>query len=148
MKTVFVKQLRAEDELLDEPFLLLDFTQRKTKDGRPYILFNLGDKSGRVGGVFWNVPDRVVEASPVQLRREAAEILRVVSTSNPSQELTDVETRVLEDIDLFLDESRLEDSAVLLRHVDVAHRMLKLASQKNIQPEIRDAYLQAFTLIL
>ena len=61
MKTVFVKQLRAEMELFDQPFLLLDVTQRKTKDGRPYILFNLGDKSGRVGGVFWNVPDRVVE---------------------------------------------------------------------------------------
>jgi len=94
------------------------------------------------------VPDQVVEASPVQLRKEAAEKLRVLSISSPSQELTDVETRVLEDINIFLDESRLEDSSVLLRHVDVANRLLKLASQKNLQPEIQEAYLQAFTTLL
>ena len=94
------------------------------------------------------VPDQVVEASPVQLRKEAAEILRVLSISSPSQELTDVETRVLEDINLFLDESRLEDSSVLLRHVDVANRMLKLVSQKNLQLEIQNVYLQAFKKLL
>ena len=94
------------------------------------------------------VPDRVVEVSPVQLRVEAAEILHGVSLSNPSQELTDVETRILEDIDLFLDESRIEDSDILHRHVDVANRMLKLASTKNIKPETRDAYLRALTTLL
>ena len=94
------------------------------------------------------VPDQVVETSPVQLRKEAAEILRVLSISSPSQDLTDVQTRVLEDINLFLDESRLEDSSVLQRHVDVAKRMLKLVSQKNLPPEIQNAYLQAFTTLL
>ena len=94
------------------------------------------------------VPDQVVDASPVQLRKEAAEILRVLSTSHPSQDLTDVETRILEDVNLFLDESRLEDSSVLLRHVDVANRLLKLASQKRLKPEVQDAYLQALKTLL
>ncbi len=94
------------------------------------------------------VPDQVVDVSPVQLRRETAEILHALSISSPSQELTDVETRILEDINLFLDESRLEDSAVLLRHVDVANRLLNLVSQKNLQPELQNAYLQAFTTLL
>ncbi len=95
-----------------------------------------------------DVPDQVVDASPVQLRTEAAEILRVLSISHPSQDLTDVETRILEDVNLFLDESRLEDSSVLSRHVDVANRLLKLASQKNLQPEGQEAYLQAFKTLL
>ncbi len=62
MKTVFVRQLQAGQELFDQPFLLLDATQRETRDGRPYLLFNLGDKSGRISGVFWNVPDEVVQS--------------------------------------------------------------------------------------
>lgn len=62
MKTVFVKQLQAGQELFDQPFLLLDVTQRETRDGRPYLLFNLGDKSGRISGIYWNVPDEAVQS--------------------------------------------------------------------------------------
>jgi 3'-5' exoribonuclease len=61
VKTVFVSQLKADMELFDQPFLLLDVTERKTRDGRPFILFTLSDKSGHVGGVYWNVPDEVVD---------------------------------------------------------------------------------------
>jgi 3'-5' exoribonuclease len=61
VKTVFVRQLQAGQELFDQPFLLIDVTQRETRDGRPFLLFNLGDKSGRISGVFWNVPDEVVQ---------------------------------------------------------------------------------------
>lgn len=61
MKTVFANQLEAGKELFDQPFLLLDVSQRKTRDGRPYILFTLGDKSGKVNGVYWNVPPDVVK---------------------------------------------------------------------------------------
>lgn len=61
MKTVFVNQLKADMDLFDQPFLLQDISQRKTRDGRPFILFTLSDKSGRVSGVYWNVPDEVVE---------------------------------------------------------------------------------------
>ncbi|MBN1317492.1 MAG: HD domain-containing protein [Anaerolineales bacterium] len=61
MKTVYVNQLDAGMELFDQPFLLLDVVERTTKDGRPFILFQLSDATGRVGGVYWNVPDEVVE---------------------------------------------------------------------------------------
>lgn len=61
MKTRYVKQLEPDMELFDQPFLLADVNQRKTRDGRPFLLFNLSDRSGRVGGVYWNVPDDVVE---------------------------------------------------------------------------------------
>lgn len=64
MKTIFIEQLEPGTELFDQPFLLLDVTSRKTKDDRPFILFHLGDKSGRIGGVFWNVPDAVMETCP------------------------------------------------------------------------------------
>lgn len=64
MKTVYVNQLETGMELFDQPFLLLDVVERTTKDGRPFILFQLADATGRVGGVFWNVPDGVVEACP------------------------------------------------------------------------------------
>jgi len=60
VKTVFVEELRSDADLFDQPFVLLDVTQRKTKDGRSYILFGLGDNSGKIGGVYWNVPDEVV----------------------------------------------------------------------------------------
>jgi 3'-5' exoribonuclease len=55
-------------ELFDQPFLLLDVVQRETRDGRPFILFSLADTSGKVGGVYWNVPDVVVKScSPGQV---------------------------------------------------------------------------------
>jgi 3'-5' exoribonuclease len=60
VKTVFVEELRADTDLFDQPFVLLDVTQRKTRDGRSYILFSLGDNSGKIGGVYWQVPDEVV----------------------------------------------------------------------------------------
>jgi 3'-5' exoribonuclease len=60
VKTVYVNQLAEGDELFDQPFLLNDLTERKTRDGRPFILFNLADTTGRIGGVYWNVPDEVV----------------------------------------------------------------------------------------
>ena len=62
MKTIFVKQLEEGKELFDQPFLMIDATPRKTRDGRPYLLFNLVDRTGRVGGVYWNVPDEVVQS--------------------------------------------------------------------------------------
>lgn len=62
MKTVNVAELEEGLELFDQPFLLLEVNPRKTRDGRPYILFNIGDKTGQVGGVFWNVPDEVIES--------------------------------------------------------------------------------------
>ncbi|MCB8943628.1 MAG: HD domain-containing protein [Ardenticatenaceae bacterium] len=59
MKTKFISSLNVGDELINEPFLLQDVVPRTTKDGRPYLLYTLRDRSGQVGGVFWDVPDYV-----------------------------------------------------------------------------------------
>lgn len=59
MKSKFISELQARDELLNEPFLIQDVNYRTTKDNRPYLLCNLYDKSGQVGGVFWDLPPTV-----------------------------------------------------------------------------------------
>jgi 3'-5' exoribonuclease len=59
VKTVFVEELASGDDLLNEPFLLQDVVRRETKDGRPYLLSTYRDKTGVVGGVFWDVPEDV-----------------------------------------------------------------------------------------
>ncbi len=61
MKTHFIADLSAGTELLNEPFMLQEVAQRITKDGRPYLLCTLRDKSGQAGAVFWNVPTYVEE---------------------------------------------------------------------------------------
>jgi len=38
MKSLFIAELGAGDDLLNEPFLLQDVARRETKDGRPYLL--------------------------------------------------------------------------------------------------------------
>lgn len=59
MKTVFVSELEAGQELENVSFLLQDISQRTTKDGRPYILGSLRDKSGQIACVFWDIPEYV-----------------------------------------------------------------------------------------
>lgn len=61
MKTHFIADLSAGTELFNEVFMLQEVAQRSTKDGRPYLLCTLRDKSGQAGGVFWNVPAYVEE---------------------------------------------------------------------------------------
>jgi 3'-5' exoribonuclease len=56
MKSFYINQLASGAALSGEPFLLIDVAQRETKDGRPFLLCTLGDRSGQLGGVFWNVP--------------------------------------------------------------------------------------------
>jgi len=60
VKTVYVQELEPGMELFDQPFLMVEVNPRKTKDDRPFILFTLSDRTGQVGGVFWNVPAGVV----------------------------------------------------------------------------------------
>ncbi len=43
-------------ELLREPFLLHDVVRRQAKDGRPFLLATLRDRSGQIAGVYWDVP--------------------------------------------------------------------------------------------
>ena len=59
MKSIFVEQLRPGEELINEPFLLADVVRRKTRDGRPFLLCSLRDRTGLMNGVFWDVPDYV-----------------------------------------------------------------------------------------
>ncbi len=59
MRKHTVTSLRAGVDLLNEPFLLQDLLRRVAKDGRPYILATLRDRTGQVGGIYWDVPDYV-----------------------------------------------------------------------------------------
>lgn len=59
MKSIYVTDLTDGDDLLNEPFLVQDVARRETKDGRPYLLETFRDKTGQIGGVFWDVPPDV-----------------------------------------------------------------------------------------
>ena len=55
-KTKFIGDLKAGMELQGEPFLLHDVVRRQSKDGRPFLLATLRDRSGQINGVYWDVP--------------------------------------------------------------------------------------------
>ena len=59
MKTIYVSELKAGQELDDIAFLLQDTSHRTTKDARPYILGSLRDKTGQIACVFWDIPDYI-----------------------------------------------------------------------------------------
>lgn len=59
MKAIYTSELKPGDEVINEPFLLQDVVRRTTKDGRPFLLFTLRDKEGRVNGIFWDVPEYI-----------------------------------------------------------------------------------------
>ena len=59
MKSIYVSELTDGDHLLNEPFLVQDVARRETKDGRPFLLETFRDKTGQIGGVFWDVPPDV-----------------------------------------------------------------------------------------
>jgi 3'-5' exoribonuclease len=56
VKSKYISVLKAGDDLVNEPFLLQDIARRKTKDGRPFLLYTLRDKTGQANGIFWDVP--------------------------------------------------------------------------------------------
>lgn len=55
-KEKFIVNLAAGTELQQEPFLLHDVVRRQSKDGRPFLLAILRDRTGQMNGVFWDVP--------------------------------------------------------------------------------------------
>ncbi len=59
MKSFFVNSINVGDELENEPFLIQDAVLRETKDGRPYMLGALRDKTGQMPFVFWDLPSYV-----------------------------------------------------------------------------------------
>ena len=56
MKSFFVTDITVGDELENEPFLIQDSILRETKDGRPYLLGSMRDKTGLIAFVFWDIP--------------------------------------------------------------------------------------------
>lgn len=56
MKSFFVSNINVGDELENEPFLIQDSILRETKDGRPYLLGTMRDKTGQLAFVFWDLP--------------------------------------------------------------------------------------------
>jgi 3'-5' exoribonuclease len=59
VKSNYISDTRSGDELLNELYLLSDVVRRKTRDGRPFLLCTLRDRTGQVNAVFWDVPDHV-----------------------------------------------------------------------------------------
>jgi 3'-5' exoribonuclease len=56
VKSFFVTNINVGDELENEPFLIQDSILRETKDGRPYLLGTMRDKTGQLAFVFWDIP--------------------------------------------------------------------------------------------
>jgi 3'-5' exoribonuclease len=59
VKSIYIAELTAGDDLINEPFLLQEVVRRETKDGRPYLLSTLRDKTGQINSVFWDVPSDI-----------------------------------------------------------------------------------------
>ena len=59
MKSFYAANITVGDELENEPFLIQDSILRETKDGRPYLLGTLRDKTGQLAFVFWDIPSYV-----------------------------------------------------------------------------------------
>jgi 3'-5' exoribonuclease len=59
VKSIYVNQAKPGDELINEVFLMSDVVQRKTRDGRPFVLCTLRDRTGQINGVFWDIPDYI-----------------------------------------------------------------------------------------
>jgi len=99
VKSIFIEDLRPKIDLLNEPFLLQEVAERTTKDGRPFILFTLQDKTGTLSGVFWDVPATVLEwARPgqavlvsgrVNLYKDALQVNATDLNPSFNDELTD-----------------------------------------------------------
>jgi 3'-5' exoribonuclease len=59
VKSIYVNEAKPGDELINEIFLMSDVVRRKTRDGRPFVLCTLRDRSGQINGVFWDIPDYI-----------------------------------------------------------------------------------------
>jgi 3'-5' exoribonuclease len=59
LKKKYIAELRSGDELDNELFLIQDVVRRQTKDGRPYLLCTVADRTGQAAGIFWDVPGQV-----------------------------------------------------------------------------------------
>ncbi len=146
MKSVFIAELQDGDDLLNEPFLIDDVVKRETKDGRPFLLATFRDKSGQIGGVFWNVPDDI--ESWVQQGLVTMVTGRVRNYRNSLQiTATDLNPQLEADMSLFLPTSRrpLDEMIVDLNEAidKLSPPWQRLVGQVLRKPEIYDAYIKA-----
>ncbi len=61
MSRRFVNQL-AENEAVDEVFLVSDKQLRTNRNGNLYLAVRLSDKSGSLNGMMWNATDRIADS--------------------------------------------------------------------------------------
>lgn len=61
MSRRFVNQL-AENESVDEVFLVSDKQLRTNRNGNLYLAMRLSDKSGSLNGMMWNATDRIADS--------------------------------------------------------------------------------------
>jgi 3'-5' exoribonuclease len=61
LKKKYIADLNSGDELENELLLVQDVVRRQTRDGRPYLLCTVADRTGQAGGIFWDVPESIDE---------------------------------------------------------------------------------------
>lgn len=60
MAKIPVSQLREGDNI-EDVFLLREYRLSTTKNGRPFARVRLGDASGTVAGIYWDIPQQAVD---------------------------------------------------------------------------------------
>lgn len=62
MQRTTVAQLRLNVRVRKQPFLLQDHTVRTVRDDVNLLLVTLGDRTGSIGGAYYDAPDYVIES--------------------------------------------------------------------------------------
>lgn len=146
MKSVYVAELEDGDDLNNEPFLIQDVVKRETKDGRPYLLCTFRDKTGQIGGVFWNVPEDV----EIWVQQGIVSMVtgRVRSYRNSIQiTTTDLNPQSDADMSLFLPTSNrsIDDMVADLKLIidELSEPWKELVGTLLLEPETLDIFSKA-----
>jgi 3'-5' exoribonuclease len=136
MSRRFVNQL-AENESVDEVFLVSEKQLRTNRNGNLYIAMRFADKSGSINGMMWNATERVADSF------ENGEYLRVTGTT---QLYNGVMQMIVTRIDPVISEKVVEEDFVTLSSTDVdklaADLAERLRSIRNVHlRNLADAYL-------
>ena len=146
MKSVYITDLNDGDDLLNEPFLMLDVVRRETKDGRPYLLSTFRDRTGQINGVFWDVPSDIegwVKAGTLTMVTG-----RVNNYKNALQiTMTDLNPLDSADMALFLPSSArtLDDMIIEMRQIidDLSQPWQSLVSKILLDPPFLQEFANA-----
>ncbi len=63
-KSKFIEQLK-EGERIEDVFLVKSSRLAETRVGKPYLILDLVDKSGQIGGPVWDNAEQIAQISPV-----------------------------------------------------------------------------------